>query len=367
MARVELLSVSKSFGAAAVLRNIDLAVEDGEFVVLVGPSGCGKSTLLRAIAGLDDVDEGMVIIGEADVTHLPPAKRRIAMVFQSYALYPQMTVYQNMAFGLRLSGQDRQAIDTSVRNAARLLDIEHLLERRPKTLSGGQRQRVAIGRAIVREPAVFLFDEPLSNLDAALRVRMRYEFARLHQRLKTTTLYVTHDQVEAMTLADRIAIMNRGQVEQFGTPDELYHDPQSVFVASFIGSPRMNLLEGVIDKAGPARATVTLPGGAVLEAAVDASKARPGDKVTLGIRPEHLRPQKTGIAGEVALVESLGNIRFAYFATAADPDPLVLQPGANEAIRQGNMLSVGASPDQCHLFDANGRAFSRVGRRSLAA
>ncbi|MEA3066106.1 MAG: multiple sugar transport system ATP-binding protein [Sphingomonadales bacterium] len=367
MARVEVCGISKSFGATAVLRDIGLSVEDGEFVVLVGPSGCGKSTLLRTIAGLDEVDSGTVLIGGNDVTQLPPAKRRIAMVFQSYALYPQMTVYQNMAFGLRLSGEDGEAIDAAVRNAARLLDIEHLLDRRPKTLSGGQRQRVAIGRAIVREPAVFLFDEPLSNLDAALRVRMRYEFAKLHQRLKTTTIYVTHDQVEAMTLADRIAIMDRGQVEQFGTPDELYHDPQSVFVASFIGSPRMNLLEGVIDRAGPTRATVTLAGGAVLDAAVDASRARPGDKVTLGIRPEHLRAQKAGIVGEVALVESLGNVRFAYFATAADPDPLVLQPGADEAIRQGETLSVGASPDQCHLFDAGGRAFSRVGRRSLAA
>ena len=367
MARVEVCEISKSFGATAVLRNISLSVEDGEFVVLVGPSGCGKSTLLRTIAGLDEVDSGTVLIGGNDVTQLPPAKRRIAMVFQSYALYPQMTVYRNMAFGLRLAGQDGEAIDSAVRNAARLLDIEHLLDRRPKTLSGGQRQRVAIGRAIVREPAVFLFDEPLSNLDAALRVRMRYEFARLHQRLKTTTLYVTHDQVEAMTLADRIAIMNQGRIEQFGTPDELYHDPQSVFVASFIGSPKMNLLQGVIEKAEPARAAVKLPGGAVLEAAVDASKARPGDKVTLGIRPEHLRPQKAGIAGEVALVESLGNVRFAYFATAADPDPLVLQPGPDEAIRQGEALSVGASPDQCHLFDSDGRAFSRVGRRSLAA
>jgi multiple sugar transport system ATP-binding protein len=367
MARVEVCGISKSFGATAVLRDISLSVEEGEFVVLVGPSGCGKSTLLRTIAGLDEVDSGTVLIGGNDVTQLPPAKRRIAMVFQSYALYPQMTVYQNMAFGLRLAGQDGGAIDAAVRNAARLLDIEHLLERRPKTLSGGQRQRVAIGRAIVREPAVFLFDEPLSNLDAALRVRMRYEFAKLHQRLETTTIYVTHDQVEAMTLADRIAIMNGGQVEQFGTPDELYHDPQSVFVASFIGSPRMNLLEGVIEKAEPGRAAVRLAGGAVLDAAVDASEARPGDKVTLGIRPEHLRPQKAGIAGEVALVESLGNIRFAYFATAADPDPLVLQPGADEAIRQGEKLNVGASPDQCHLFDADGRAFSRVGRRSLAA
>jgi multiple sugar transport system ATP-binding protein len=367
MARVEVCGISKSFGATAVLRDISLSVEEGEFVVLVGPSGCGKSTLLRTIAGLDDVDSGTVLIGENDVTRLPPAKRRIAMVFQSYALYPQMTVYRNMAFGLRLAGQDGQAIDSAVRNAARLLDIEHLLERRPKTLSGGQRQRVAIGRAIVREPAVFLFDEPLSNLDAALRVKMRYEFAKLHQRLRTTTLYVTHDQVEAMTLADRIAIMNGGQIEQFGTPDELYHDPRSVFVASFIGSPRMNLLEGIIEKAEPARVTVRLAGGAVLDAAVDARAARPGDKVTLGIRPEHLRSQKTGIDGEVALVESLGNVRFAYFATAADPDPLVLQPGADEAIRQGERLSVGASPDQCHLFDSDGRAFSRVGARSLAA
>ena len=367
MARVELRGVSKSFGTVAVLRDIGLSVEDGEFVVLVGPSGCGKSTLLRSIAGLDDVDSGTVLIGDKDVTQLPPAKRRIAMVFQSYALYPQMTVRQNMAFGLRLAGQDKQAIDAAVGDAARLLDIEHLLERRPKTLSGGQRQRVAIGRAIVREPAVFLFDEPLSNLDAALRVKMRYEFARLHQRLGTTTIYVTHDQVEAMTLADRIAIMNRGRVEQFGTPDELYHDPQSVFVAAFIGSPKMNLLEGAIESVEPARAKVRLAGGALLDAAVSAGSARPGDKVTLGIRPEHLRPQEIGIAGEIALIESLGNTRFAYFASAADTEPLVLQLAADDALRQGAALSVGASAEHCHLFDSEGRAFSRIAGRSLAA
>jgi multiple sugar transport system ATP-binding protein len=364
MARVELRGVSKSFGATPVLRDIDLAVEEGEFVVLVGPSGCGKSTLLRAVAGLDEVDSGSVVIGEADVTQLPPAKRRIAMVFQSYALYPQMTVYQNMAFGLRLGGQDRAAIDRAVRNAARLLDIEHLLERRPKTLSGGQRQRVAIGRAIVREPAVFLFDEPLSNLDAALRVKMRYEFAKLHQRLKTTTVYVTHDQVEAMTLADRIAIMNKGRIEQLGTPDQLYNDPASVFVAAFIGSPRMNLIEGVLEAAEPALARVKLRDGSTVEAAVAAGEARPGDRVTLGIRPEHLRPGKGGIAVEIALVESLGSTRFAYLGSAVDDEPLVMQLDAGFAATQGDRIAVGAEAGQCHLFDSEGRAFARIGARS---
>jgi multiple sugar transport system ATP-binding protein len=310
------------------------------------------------------------LIGGERVDHLPPAKRRIAMVFQSYALYPQMTVRQNMAFGLRLAGQDRRAIDEAVDNAAGLLDIAHLLDRRPKTLSGGQRQRVAIGRAIVREPAVFLFDEPLSNLDAALRVKMRYEFARLHQRLKTTTLYVTHDQVEAMTLADRIAILNRGRIEQLGSPKELYDHPATIFVAGFIGSPRMNLLPGRIDGNEEGAVRVKLRGGVVIRAAVDPRGARPGDAVTLGIRPEHLRVQgPPGIGAEVALVESLGNTRFAYLGSEVADDPLVMQLPAEQALEAPQTLVVGADPGQCHLFDADGRAFARggVGSGSLAA
>ena len=371
MATVELRGVSKSFGTTPVLGNIDLAVEDGEFLVLVGPSGCGKSTLLRTIAGLDEVDSGDVLIGDKRVNDLPPAKRGIAMVFQSYALYPHMTLYDNMAFGLKLSGKPKSEIDTAVRNAAELLGIEHLLDRRPKTLSGGQRQRVAIGRAIVRQPSVFLFDEPLSNLDAALRVRMRYEFARLHKRLKTTTIYVTHDQVEAMTLADRIAIMDKGRVEQLGTAEELYERPASLFVAGFIGSPKMNFLDATLATAGDSSAAVKLSDGRSLEAAVNASAAKPGDSVTLGIRPEHLTLSRTdeGIAASVALIEWLGNMRFAYLATDVAEEPLIMQLTSHDEVKEGQSVKVLAAPAQCYLFDGGGQAFPRPSDKpgSLAA
>jgi multiple sugar transport system ATP-binding protein len=358
MARVELRGISKAFGSTAVLRDIDLTVEQGEFVVLVGPSGCGKSTLLRVIAGLDEVDSGDVVIGDVRVNDLPPARRGIAMVFQSYALYPHMNVRENMAFGLRLAGKSRASVDTAVGQAAALLDIEHLLDRRPKMLSGGQRQRVAIGRAIVREPTVFLFDEPLSNLDAELRVRMRYEFAKLHQRLKTTTVYVTHDQVEAMTLADRIAVLNRGRVEQFGSAEELYERPVSLFVAGFIGAPRMNLLEGVVEDAGPASAKVRLANGATIAAAVTAARA--GERVTLGARPEHVLAAGDGLAATVTLIESLGNIRFAYLTTDATEEPLIMQLPAEQVLEEGQSISLTVRAENCHLFDAEGRAFSRV-------
>lgn len=361
MAAVELRNVSKSFGSTAVLRNIDLAARDGEFLVLVGPSGCGKSTLLRAVAGLDDLDEGEIIIGGQRVNDLPPAKRGIAMVFQSYALYPQMSVRENMAFGLRLSGESRDRIDSAVSSAAELLGLDQLLERKPKALSGGQRQRVAIGRAIVRQPSVFLFDEPLSNLDAGLRVRMRYEFARLHQRLKTTTLYVTHDQVEAMTLADRIAILDRGEIQQLGAPEDLYDRPANLFVAGFIGSPRMNFLEATVEEA-PDRATrVQLRDGSSLGVSTSARTVHRGESVTVGIRPEHLEqvPEGQGPVVTVTLIEWLGNVRFAYLATEAVDEPLIMQMQAGVALEEGQSLSVGASPDHCHLFDSGGRALGR--------
>ena len=369
MARIELRNISKSFGPTAVLKDIDLEIEDGSFLVLVGPSGCGKSTLLRVLAGLEEVDEGDVIIGGARVNDLPPAAREIAMVFQSYALYPHMSVRQNMAFGLRLAGADKAAIDAAVNSAASLLEIEPLLDRRPKMLSGGQRQRVAIGRAIVREPAVFLFDEPLSNLDAELRVRMRYEFARLHQRLKTTTVYVTHDQVEAMTLADRIAILDQGRIVQFGSAADLYDHPASLFVAGFIGSPRMNFLPGHLAEVTADRASVRLGDGSLLAASVDAGSARPGDGVTLGVRPEDLRPAAGGLPAKVTLIESLGNIRFAYLDSKASADPLILQLAPGEMLGQGAAVGLTARPESCHLFDADGRAFPRVeaGPDSLAA
>ena len=369
MASIELQRVSKSFGQTAVLKDVDLRIEEGEFLVLVGPSGCGKSTLLRVLAGLEDVDSGDILIGDTRVNELPPAKRGIAMVFQSYALYPHMTVRENMAFGLRLAGRSKGAVDAAVGKAAALLEIEPLLDRRPKMLSGGQRQRVAIGRAIVREPTVFLFDEPLSNLDAELRVRMRYEFARLHQRLKTTTVYVTHDQVEAMTLADRIAILDRGRVVQFGTAAELYEHPATMFVAGFIGSPKMNLLEGTVVRTDADGIRLRLQGGAELHAAVAAGSAKPGDAVTLGIRPEDLRPEPGGFGASVTLIESLGNIRFAYLDSEATSDPLIVQLAPGESLAEEEKVTLSARPEACHLFDSEGRAFPRAvaGPGSIAA
>ncbi|MDQ3126661.1 MAG: sn-glycerol-3-phosphate ABC transporter ATP-binding protein UgpC, partial [Pseudomonadota bacterium] len=267
MADVRLTGVTKRFGATEVLRGIDLEIADGEFVVFVGPSGCGKSTLLRTIAGLEDATGGDIAIGGRSVNDLGPSDRGIAMVFQSYALYPHMSVYQNMAFGLTLAKADKDEIDRRVRAAATVLNITDYLDRKPKALSGGQRQRVAIGRAIVREPDVFLFDEPLSNLDAALRVRMRYEFARLHEELKTTMVYVTHDQIEAMTLADRIVVLNAGLIEQVGKPMELYEHPANMFVAEFIGSPKMNLMPVDLLEGTAAGATVRTVTGETLSVA----------------------------------------------------------------------------------------------------
>ncbi len=371
MAEVELKNVSKAFGNTRVLRDVDLAVADGEFMVLVGPSGCGKSTLLRAIAGLDELDTGDVIIGGTAVNDLPPAKRRIAMVFQSYALYPQMSVYDNMAFGLRRTGKNEAEVDSAVRDAAALLGIEQLLDRKPKALSGGQRQRVAIGRAIVRQPAVFLFDEPLSNLDAGLRVRMRYEFAKLHQRLKTTTIYVTHDQVEAMTLADRIAILDQGEVQQLGTPEDLYDRPANLFVAGFIGSPRMNFLPASLVQVAKSTATVELRDKSRIEAKVAPAPIEQGQPLTVGVRAEHLTPvaSGSGIAATVTLIEWLGNMRFAYLTTQVSDEPLIMQMTGNEELHEGQSVNIGARAEDWHLFDSLGRAIARAPDRpgTLAA
>jgi multiple sugar transport system ATP-binding protein len=370
VAAVELRGVSKSFGSTPVLQDVDLTVEEGEFLVLVGPSGCGKSTLLRVIAGLDEVDDGDLLIGETRVNDLPPSKRGIAMVFQSYALYPHMTLYNNMAFGLRLSGKSKADIDAAVRDAASLLDIEHLLDRRPKALSGGQRQRVAIGRAIVRHPSVFLFDEPLSNLDAALRVRMRYEFAKLHQRLKTTTIYVTHDQVEAMTLADRIAILDQGRVQQLGTAEDLYERPASLFVAGFIGSPSMNFLDARLKSSGEQCAIVSLRAGPPVEAFVDACDVSAGDPVTLGVRPEHLKlTAGEGMAATVGLIEWLGNVRFAYLESDLSDEPLIMQLAPEDVVEEGQSVRLSVAPQHCHVFDSSGCALPKPADRprSLAA
>jgi len=360
MADVRLTGVTKRFGTTEVLKGIDLEIADGEFVVFVGPSGCGKSTLLRTIAGLEEASGGEIAIGGRRVNDLSPSDRGIAMVFQSYALYPHMTVYENMAFGLKLAKADKAEIDRRVRAAAETLNITDYLERKPKALSGGQRQRVAIGRAIVREPEVFLFDEPLSNLDAALRVRMRYEFAGLHERLKTTMVYVTHDQVEAMTLADRIVVLNGGVIEQVGAPMELYERPRNLFVAGFIGSPKMNLIPAEIVTATAKGATVKTAQGDTLKVAVDAKGARAGDAVTLGIRPEHIAAGgKTGaISATTTFAETLGHATYAY-ADYGDTALTIQLPG--EARPQaGEALPLAIPADQAHLFDASGEAFPRL-------
>ena len=360
MADVRLTGVTKRFGTTEVLKGIDLEIEDGEFVVFVGPSGCGKSTLLRTIAGLEEASGGEIAIGGRKVNDLSPSDRGIAMVFQSYALYPHMSVYENMAFGLKLAKADKAEIDRRVRAAAETLNITDYLERKPKALSGGQRQRVAIGRAIVREPQVFLFDEPLSNLDAALRVRMRYEFAGLHERLKTTMIYVTHDQVEAMTLADRIVVLNAGVIEQVGAPMELYERPRNLFVAEFIGSPKMNLIPAKIVTATAAGATVTTAAGDTLKVLVDASNAQAGDKVTLGIRPEHLAlgGSSGGIMTQVTFAETLGHATYAY-ATYGETALTVQLPGEVRP-QTGKALALAVPAEQAHLFDAGGIAFPRA-------
>ena len=360
MADVRLTGVTKRFGTTEVLKGIDLEIADGEFVVFVGPSGCGKSTLLRTIAGLEESTGGEIAIGGRTVDDLSPSDRGIAMVFQSYALYPHMSVYENMAFGLKLAKADKAEIDRRVRAAADTLNITDYLDRKPKALSGGQRQRVAIGRAIVREPKVFLFDEPLSNLDAALRVRMRYEFAGLHERLGTTMVYVTHDQVEAMTLADRIVVLNAGRIEQVGAPMELYEHPVNLFVAEFIGSPKMNLIPAEVVVAAPKGATVRTPQGDVVAVAVDASRAKAGDIVTLGVRPEHmtLSGKAGGIDVTATFAETLGHATYAY-ATYGQAALTVHLPG-DTRVAAGQTLNLTLPKAQAHLFDANGRAFARL-------
>ncbi|TPG20050.1 sn-glycerol-3-phosphate ABC transporter ATP-binding protein UgpC [Sphingomonas koreensis] len=361
MATVELAGVAKGFGAVEVLRDVDLAIADGEFVVFVGPSGCGKSTLLRLIAGLDAPSAGHVSIGGRVVDDVAPADRGIAMVFQSYALYPHMTVRQNLGFALKLQRLPRAAIDAAVEAAAATLDITHLLDRKPRALSGGQRQRVAIGRAIVRQPSVFLFDEPLSNLDAALRLRMRYEFARLHKALGATMIYVTHDQIEAMTLADRIVVLSGGRIEQVGTPDALYDRPATRFVAGFIGSPAMNFLAATL--ADPRRdgAVVRLADGTAVRTAIDAAGLAPGAPLTLGVRPEHVLVGEgdNGVAGPVAMVESVGGAHVAYLDLAGDDAPFACQlPGRLDGATE--RLSVRLPAERLHLFDAAGASLAHA-------
>jgi len=372
VADVKLQAVAKAYGETKILHGIDLEIRDGEFMVFVGPSGCGKSTLLRSIAGLEEITGGELRIGGRLVNDVPPAERGIAMVFQSYALYPHMNLFDNMAFGLKLAKVPKAETEALVRNAAKILHIEHLLDRKPKDLSGGQRQRVAIGRAIVRKPDVFLFDEPLSNLDAALRVRMRYEFAKLHEELKTTMVYVTHDQVEAMTLADRIVVLSAGRIEQVGTPLELYEHPDNLFVAGFIGSPKMNFLTVELLSASDTEAELKLAGGETMRARVDARRATPGSLLTLGIRPEHLRIGGEGnrLDSTVAFVESLGGTTFAYCPYPGIEEPLTCQfEGRNgcDRLRAGDALHLHLPPEAIYLFDAEGRAFQRLAAPELGA
>jgi len=352
MAGLSLSGVRKSYGATTVLHGIDLDVADGEFVVFVGPSGCGKSTLLRSIAGLESITGGTIAIDGADVTGLPASERGLAMVFQSYALYPHMSVYANMAFALENMGFKRDEIDKRVKRAAGMLRLTDYLERKPKALSGGQRQRVAIGRAIVRDPKIFLFDEPLSNLDAELRVATRKELAALHAEIGGTMIYVTHDQVEAMTLAHRIVVLHGGRIEQVGTPLELYNRPDNLFVAGFIGSPRMNLLPGKVVRPG-----AIAIGEAGHEVACATGSLAAGASVTLGIRPEHLAlaAPGDGVPLAIELVERLGGESYLYGASPGLPQITLRLDGQSEHQR-GSSVALAFPQQHLHLFDENGRA-----------
>jgi multiple sugar transport system ATP-binding protein len=367
MATLTLRGIRKSYGVAEVIKGIDLDIADRELVVFVGPSGCGKSTLLRMIAGLEVITGGELRIDGKRVNEVGPADRGLAMVFQSYALYPHMTVRQNMGFALRLARVPKAERDRKVMEAARILQLEAYLERRPRDLSGGQRQRVAIGRAIVRDPRVFLFDEPLSNLDASLRGQMRVELSRLHEDLNATMIYVTHDQVEAMTLADKIVVLQAGRVEQVGSPLELYHHPANLFVGGFIGSPRMNMLPATVAASAAGGVEVALPSGTRVTVPTEMGTARPGDKVTLGIRPETLRRDPSGtLRGEVRLVERLGGLTLLHVAAEGVEDLTVQIDGTDDArLHQAVTLAIDGAV--CHLFDAGGQALPHLARHPLAA
>ncbi|MGC3998619.1 MAG: sn-glycerol-3-phosphate ABC transporter ATP-binding protein UgpC [Anaeromyxobacter sp.] len=370
MAEVVLRGVHKTFGKVKVIQGVDLDIAHGEFVVFVGPSGCGKSTLLRLIAGLEDITAGKLFIDGKQVNDALPSQRGIAMVFQSYALYPHMTVYENMAFGLKLAKADKATVDTRVREAARVLQIEPLLERKPRELSGGQRQRVAIGRAITRNPKVFLFDEPLSNLDAALRVQTRLEIARLKDKLDATMIYVTHDQVEAMTLADRIVVLNAGRVEQVGTPLELYEHPQNLFVAGFLGSPKMNFLKTTVVQVAADGVTVRAPSGRTVTIPV-ASKVdlAPGAEVTVGVRPEDVSSNGGGdvqIPAKVMVVEQLGSETYVYVRTDDGGQTAVARAEPTTRLATDAPVLLGVPAARCHLFDANGLAVGRPRVRAAA-
>ncbi|MBS7539879.1 ABC transporter ATP-binding protein [Ancylobacter lacus] len=359
MTFLRLDSIKKNFGDVSVIKGVTFSAAKGEFVVFVGPSGCGKSTLLRMIAGLEDVSEGQLRIDDKDVTYEEPAKREVSMVFQSYALYPHMSVFENMAFGLRMAKMPENEIRTRVAEAARILQLEPLLERKPRALSGGQRQRVAIGRSIVRHPKIFLFDEPLSNLDAELRSQMRVEIAKLHRSLGATMVYVTHDQVEAMTLADRIVVLRAGLVEQIGSPTELYDRPANTFVAGFIGSPKMNFINATVSAAGPGSLVldhVTFVGGRLVVDTPSAGKVKVGDTVIVGLRPEHLEIGSSAPVLSLTLdfAENLGGSTQLY--ARGEGEPVIIVTPGRPALDAGDTVKAGISPKHIYLFDAAGIA-----------
>ena len=370
MADLTLRQVKKSYGNVHVLHGIDLDIASGEFIVFVGPSGCGKSTLLRTIAGLEDITSGELKIDGELVNDVPPSKRGIAMVFQSYALYPHMSVYDNMAFGMRIAGESKAEIDRRVRQAAEILQLTKYLDRLPRAMSGGQRQRVAIGRAIVRNPKVFLFDEPLSNLDAALRVATRIEIAKLKESMPATTMiYVTHDQVEAMTLADRIVVLKDGHVEQVGTPMELYKKPGNLFVAQFIGSPAMNILPATVEKAGAAT-LLSHSGGRRVTVPIATPASAKGTAVAFGVRPEDLAIA-TGadhlFEGRVDYIEQLGEVQLVYVDIGRDGEPLVAKLPGNAEVTRGTVLRLAADAQDLHIFDGEGRSFAHPEAAAEAA
>ncbi|MBN8934474.1 ABC transporter ATP-binding protein [Agrobacterium pusense] len=357
MAELSLKNVVKRYGALEVIHGANLEVKDGEFVVFVGPSGCGKSTLLRMIAGLEDISGGDIVIGGKTVSDADPADRGIAMVFQSYALYPHMTVAENLSFGLRMNGNPKADTEKRVNRAAEILQINELMDRRPKQLSGGQRQRVAIGRAIVREPQVFLFDEPLSNLDAELRVQMRVEISRLHKQLGTTMIYVTHDQTEAMTLADKIVVLRAGNIEQVGAPLDLYDDPANRFVAGFVGSPKMNFLDATVIGGGADSVTLALDSDPAVRLTLPIKeRVNEGARVTLGIRPEHFADAGGGDADlsvHVDVAEHLGNTSYVYARTEGGEQLIIERPESRD-VGNRDRLTVGLSARRAFLFDSKG-------------
>ncbi len=357
MAAVTLRNARKSFGDVHIIKGVDLEIKDGEFTVFVGPSGCGKSTLLRMIAGLEEFSSGSLQIGGAEMARVEPADRGVAMVFQSYALYPHMTVRDNIGFGLKMTGHSKDDIEARTKAAADMLQLGPMMDRKPSQLSGGQRQRVAIGRSIVRNPKVFLFDEPLSNLDAALRVQMRIEIGKLHSDLKTTMIYVTHDQVEAMTMADRIVVLHGGIIEQVGSPLELYHRPNNMFVAGFIGSPKMNFIPVSAVSAKGKDVTYGLPGGSKITIGMRGEVPATGSKLTLGVRPEHIElggKAAGSLNSVVRAAEYLGS-ETMFYATLADGSDVSVKAGGLAADKAGDTLNLTLPPEACHLFDANGR------------